>query len=81
MMLDPQLPVDPLVEDALSPVRGKVDENCCKKIGVEMFTNISLVASYAGIYETNFSETTFNEGTYKRHKKLFALNNSIGEKS
>ena len=71
MMLDPHLPVDPLVQDALSRVHGRVDENCCKRIGVEMFTNISLVASYAGIYETNFSETTFNEGRYLRLKRLF----------
>ncbi len=45
----------------------KVDENCCKRIRVEMFTNISLVASYAGIYYTNLTETTENEGRFLSH--------------
>ncbi len=66
------LAVDPLVKDDLSE-HGKVDENCCKRIRVEMFTNISLVASYAGIYETNFSETTFNEGRHSMQRSKSSL--------
>ncbi len=40
----------------------KVDEKCCRRIRVEMITNISLVASYAGIYSTNLTETIENYG-------------------
>ncbi len=40
----------------------KVDDNCCRRIRVDMFTNISLVASYAGIYSTNLTETVENYG-------------------
>ncbi len=46
----------------LSAVSEKVDENCCKTLSVKISTNISLVASYAGIYHTNFSETVRNRG-------------------
>ena len=50
--------------DSLASALGKVDNNCCRKLRVEMFTNISIVASYAGIYYANFSETTKNRGWF-----------------
>ena len=49
---------------SLASALGKVDNNCCRKLKVEMFTNISIVASYAGIYYANFSETTKNRGWF-----------------
>ena len=50
--------------DSLASALGKVDNNCCMKLKVEMFTNISIVTSYAGIYYANFSETTKNRGWF-----------------
>ncbi len=46
----------------------KVDENCCRRIRVDMFTNISLVASYAGIYSTNLTEVIENYGMSIYHR-------------